>query len=114
MRALLVAAVLAALPAAAFGQHGDHAAATSDPASAAYAAANEDMMGAMMEPPSSGDPDKDFALMMIPHHEGAIAMAKVVLEYGDDPEIRELAEAIVAAQQSEVDWLKAWLARQPQ
>ncbi len=106
---LVAAAGLVAVPAALYAQSGGDAGA----ASAAFMAANHAMMGDMMAMPSSGDPDKDFVLMMMPHHEGAIAMAKVELQYGDDPDIRALAEAVVAAQAKEVAFMKEWLEKQP-
>jgi uncharacterized protein (DUF305 family) len=53
----------------------------------AFKEANDKMMQAMMMEPS-GDPDKDFAMMMIPHHQGAIDMAKVELQYGKDQQLR--------------------------
>ncbi|MCP1316992.1 DUF305 domain-containing protein [Halomonas sp. 707B3] len=58
-----------------------------------------------------GVPDVDFAQGMIPHHEGAIAMAEIVLEHGEDDEIRQLTKSIIAAQESEIAFLKAWLQR---
>jgi uncharacterized protein (DUF305 family) len=81
-----------------------------DPAVAAYQAAN-DKMHEDMAMSFTGDPDVDFAKGMIPHHEGAIAMAEIVLEYGEDEEIRQLAEEIIAAQESEIDFLQQWLAK---
>jgi len=53
-----------------------------------------------------GKPDADFALMMIPHHQGAIEMAKVELQFGIDPRLRRLAQEIIVTQQSEIDLMK--------
>ena len=80
-----------------------------DPATMAYAAAMDKMMADMMVP-YTGDVDVDFAAGMIPHHQAAIDMAKIQLEFGTDPGMRELAEAIIAAQESEIATLKAFLA----
>tara|TARA_R110002020_G_scaffold109949_3_gene254234 strand:- start:830 stop:1264 length:435 start_codon:yes stop_codon:yes gene_type:complete len=97
------------------GSHGDHSAAAdshgNNPAVAAYQAAS-DRMHEDMAMAFTGNPDIDFAQGMIPHHEGAIAMAEIVLEYGEDEEIRQLAEEIIAAQESEIAFLKEWLKRQ--
>ena len=61
----------------------------------------------------TGNPDVDFASSMIPHHQGAIDMAKVVLKYGKDPELKKLAEDIIKAQDTEIAFMKGWLAKQP-
>lgn len=73
----------------------------------AFAASNDAMMKGMGVTPS-GDPDRDFVAMMLPHHRGAVAMAKVELRYGRDPELRKLAAAIVKAQAVEIARMQAW------
>lgn len=64
-----------------------------------------------MEVSFTGNADVDFAKSMIPHHQGAVEMAKVVLQFGKDAEIRKLAENIISTQQAEISSLKDWLAK---
>ena len=60
------------------------------------------MMQDMHGPGYTGNPDHDFLAMMIPHHEGAVDMARLVLIHGRDPLVRQLAEEIIASQTIEI------------
>ncbi|MFL5389008.1 MAG: DUF305 domain-containing protein [Myxococcales bacterium] len=63
-------------------------------------------MHAAMHVPYTGDPDRDFARMMIPHHQGAVDMALAELRYGKDERLRRLAQEIVVAQKQEIEVMK--------
>jgi len=61
----------------------------------------------------SGDPDRDFAAMMIPHHQGAVDMAKVELQFGKDPVLRRLAQGIIVEQLQEIEVMERELGQLP-
>lgn len=85
-----------------------------DDATKAFQAADHSMMSGMSGIEYTGNADHDFVTHMIPHHEGAVAMAKVELKYGKDPKLRALAKEIIASQDKEVAFMKQWLAAHPQ
>jgi uncharacterized protein (DUF305 family) len=66
----------------------------------------------MKSAPMNGNSDHDFVTMMMPHHQGAIDMAKAELIYGKDPVMRRLAEEIIVDQQSEIQAMQLWLGKQ--
>jgi len=79
-----------------------------NPSTAAYEAANAKMHQEMAIT-FTGDADRDFLAGMIGHHQGAIDMSEVVLQHGKDPKVRNLAKAIIRAQQQEIAQMKIWL-----
>jgi hypothetical protein len=99
------------------GGHGAHGAdgpqGDRGPSSLAFHGINQKMHEGM-NITFTGNSDVDFVNGMIPHHQGAVDMAKVVLAFGKDPEIRKLAEAIIQAQESEIAMMRTWLERNAQ
>lgn len=111
LRTLFAATAFVALPAFAFAQDGmakmDHSGGS--PASTAYMQSMEDMHKAMMAMKPTGDADVDFVMMMKPHHEAAVDMAKAYLQYGSDPMLKKMSEDIISSQDKEIQEMDAWM-----
>ena len=99
-RMLLLSAAIALVPVLAVAQN-------PSAVQKAFMDVHQKMM-ADMSKPASGDADKDFASMMIPHHQGAIDMAKIELKYGRDANLRAMAEKMIKDQEKEIADLTAW------
>jgi uncharacterized protein (DUF305 family) len=83
------------------------------PSSLAFQGINMKMHSAM-DIAFTGNADVDFVKGMIPHHAGAVDMAKTVLTFGKDTEVRKLAEEIIKAQESEIALMQGWLNKNSQ
>lgn len=90
-------------------EHADHGAHSEQINPNPFAAANADMMLAMHNLVPTGDVDYDFMRGMIPHHQGAIDMAKAMLEQGGDEQMLALARQILDAQEAEITQMQTWL-----
>jgi uncharacterized protein (DUF305 family) len=67
------------------------------------------MHAAMSSLQPTGDNDVDFVRLMLPHHQAAIDMARALLAYDQDPQMRRLAQEIITDQQSEIELMQLWL-----
>jgi uncharacterized protein (DUF305 family) len=105
MRKLVLASALVAIPALAVAQ--------APAVMSAFMDAHHKMMAAMDAVHPTGDADKDFVMMMIPHHQGAIDMAKLEVQYGKDATLKAMAQMIIDSQQKEIDEMKKWQAAHP-
>lgn len=67
------------------------------------------MQSAMQNLPLDGKTDRDFILMMIPHHQSAVGMAEVEIHHGTNAKVKTLARSIVKSQSAEISQMKSWL-----
>ncbi|MFC3206661.1 CopM family metallochaperone [Aquamicrobium soli] len=109
----LLGAQLAGMPAQSAQMNHDMAAAATDDPAAGYQAAMDKMHRDMMAMQYTGNADADFVRAMIPHHQAAIDMAKVLLDHGKDPDLRKLAQNIITAQEKEITEMEDWLDAHP-
>jgi uncharacterized protein (DUF305 family) len=78
-------------------------------AAKAYMEAMKRMDGPMMQGIQASNPDVAFVQAMIPHHQGAIDMARAVLQFGKDDQVKAWANQVITAQQAEIDAMREWL-----
>jgi len=114
--AMACAAPVLVSQAAAQGGHSGHGAASGaassgadSPASKAYMQSMKVMDDAMKTARMTGDADKDFVIMMKPHHQAAVDMAKAYLQYGKDPMLTKMARDIIASQNDEIAAMDKWM-----
>ncbi len=107
-RFVILLAIALACPAPVVAQ--DKSGVAMAPADAAMMQGMAHMHHEMAAAPMTGEPDRDFVAMMLPHHRGAVSMAKVELQYGHDPKMRALARDVIAAQDREIVQMRAWQA----
>lgn len=112
---LLAAAMVLALPSLALAQSDtmkgmDMKGATSA-ATQAYLQSMQGMQNKMQGMTPTNDPNKDFVMMMTPHHQAAVEMAQAYLKYGSDPILKKMARDIVSSQKKEIAEMDAWKAR---
>ena len=112
-RIVLTSILVTSIAGIAFAQsvhHGDPTSGQDNSADSTFASqmmqAMDRMNSGMAAARPTGDPDRNFAAMMIPHHQGAIDMAKVELIYGRDPILRRLAQGIIVEQQQEIELME--------
>ena len=113
-RTLLLIAAALSLSTSGAPASPQHAHAVSPPASDGLAWSElqhsmQSMHEAMSSLKSSGNNDEDFVRLMLPHHQGALDMAKAELLHGKDPQMRRLAQEIITDQQSEIELMQLWL-----
>ena len=89
--------------------HGHGITVARDTPAEAYSAAMDKMHGPMMDGIANPDPDVALVMGMVPHHQGAIDMAEIMLKLDNGHHNHELAREIIAAQQREINQTKAWL-----
>lgn len=114
LSAACLAALIFTLPATAQDTHAGHNMASTSvstsPSTQEFEAANA-RMHQDMAIAYTGKADVDFVRSMIPHHQGAIDMARIELKHGKNPEIRRLAEEVIRAQEAEIAMMRDWLAK---
>ncbi len=116
LAAALSASLLASPLAAQSGGMAAHQGAmdeTNNPADAAFIAAMRGMMIGMHRAMPTGDTDRDFVRMMLPHHQSAVDMAKAEVQYGQDPELKKMAQTVIDDQGREIALMKAWEDKHP-
>jgi uncharacterized protein (DUF305 family) len=106
---LLASISIAIVTASAQDSHSHSAKQTADPSWSELVASMNQMHAVMHSVESSGNSDTDFVRLMLPHHQGAIDMAKAELMHGQDPQMRRLAQEIITDQESEIELMQLWL-----